>query len=357
MKKRMGQIGIVCMGVLALVGCGQGGEKSAGGKGESGLSGELTVYTAIEEELIPTYLESFEEQYPNIDLNIVRDSTGIITSKLLAEGKNTKADVVWGVQASNLLTLEEKNMLAEYSPEGVEEIPEMYRDSKDSTKWTGNLVTASGITVNTAELKEMGIEPPKTYKDLLDPKYKGLIAMPHPASSGTGYLQVSTWLQMMGKEKGWQYMKHLHKNVGIYTHSGSKPIKMAANGEFPISLGLVYSGIQEKQNGAPVEVYLPKAGLGWDVEANALINKKNSESDKLAKAFLDWAVSDDVMKEYHQAYGLATKNEKLETAKGFPENFEDLLYKDHNLRQSAKQRSEILKQWEANFAEKAEPKK
>ncbi len=197
MKKRVGKtvLGSAC--AFALFGC---GSSSVSGD-ESGMSGELTVYTAIEEELIPVYLESFEEQYPNIDLNIVRDSTGIITAKLLAEGENTEADVVWGLQASNLLALEEKDMLAEYSPEGVEEIPEIFRDDAESTKWAGNLVTASGITVNTTELEKMGLEPPNSYEDLLDPKYQGLIAMAHPASSGTGYLQVSTWLQMMGEEE------------------------------------------------------------------------------------------------------------------------------------------------------------
>ncbi len=111
-------------------------------------------------------------------------------------------------------------------------------------------------------------------------------------------------------------MKELHQNAGIYTHSGSKPINMAATGEFPIALGLVYSGVREKQNGSPVEVYLPEEGLGWDVEANAMINKEDSESDELAQTFLDWAISDEVMQEYQQAYGLSTRNEDFETTEG-----------------------------------------
>ncbi|CDQ40522.1 MULTISPECIES: putative 2-aminoethylphosphonate ABC transporter substrate-binding protein [Virgibacillus] len=354
MKKVIVPILLMLISIGILTACG----KETSSNANEGLKGELTVYTAVEEELLPNYLESFEKKYPNVELNIVRDSTGIITAKLLSEGKHTKADVVWGVQASNLLKLDQQNLLQSYSPEGIEEVPGIFKDkNQESPKWVGNVVTASGITVNTVELEKMGLDVPRTYEDLTDPKYKGLIAMAHPASSGTGYLQVSTWLQMMGEEQGWKYMEDLHENVGMYTHSGSKPIQMAATGEFPISLGLVYSGVQEKQKGAPVEVHLPKEGLGWDVEANAMINKEDTESDKLAKAFLDWAISDEAMKEYHQAYGLATKHENLPTAEGFPENFEDLLYENHDLNVSAKNHTDIINTWESKFAEKAEPKK
>ena len=67
---------------------------------------ELIVYTALENEQINKYLATFKEANPDIDVKIVRDSTGIITAKLLAEGANTPADVVWGTAASSLLVLE-----------------------------------------------------------------------------------------------------------------------------------------------------------------------------------------------------------------------------------------------------------
>lgn len=63
---------------------------------------------------------------------------------------------------------------------------------------------------------------PKTYEDLLKPEYKGLITMPNPASSGTGFLTVSGLAQLLGADKAWEYMDKLHENIGIYTHSGSK---------------------------------------------------------------------------------------------------------------------------------------
>lgn len=358
MKNHIKKSLLVLSSVAVLAACGKESSNEATVKdGDSTkLSGELTVYTAIEEELIPQYLETFEEKYPDVDLNIVRDSTGVITAKLLAEGKNTEADVVWGTAASSLLALESKDMIEGYTPEGSDKILAPYKDSAQPEKWTGNTAFMTGVIVNTEELKKLNLDVPKTYEDLLKPEYKGLIVMPHPASSGTGFLTVSAWLQMMGQEKGWDFMTKLHENIGTYTHSGSKPAKLAAAGEYPIGISLVYSGVQQKQEGAPVEIVLPKEGLGWDVEANALIKKDDKESEELAKAFLDWALTDEVMKKYYDANGFSTMANDFEKPEGFPEGVEENMYKDNDLKWAAENRDQVLEKWEQNYGSKAEPK-
>jgi iron(III) transport system substrate-binding protein len=88
----------------------------------------ITVYTALEDDQISGYLESFQTQHPDINVNIVRDSTGIITAKLLAEADNPQADVVWGTAASSLLVAEEKGLLEPYSPAGLEAVNPKFRD-------------------------------------------------------------------------------------------------------------------------------------------------------------------------------------------------------------------------------------
>ncbi|MEK3806175.1 putative 2-aminoethylphosphonate ABC transporter substrate-binding protein [Bacillus sp. FSL H8-0547] len=323
--------------------------------GSADKEGELTVYTAIEEELIPQYLKSFEEKYPNVKLNIVRDSTGVMTAKLLAEGKDTKADVVWGLAASSLLALDGKDMLEGYTPKDSEKILPQYKDAAQPEKWVGNTAFMTGIVVNKAELEKRNLPVPKTYEDLTKPEYKGMIVMPHPASSGTGYLTVNAWLQMMGENKGYDYMKKLHQNIGTYTHSGSKPAKLAGAGEYPIGISLVYSGVTQKQDGAPVEVILPEEGLGWDVEANGLIAKNDSKNKETAKLFLDWAISDDVMKEYYDANGFSTMKNEFKKPQAFPDGVQENMYKENDLMWAAENRSKILETWEAEFGEKAEP--
>ncbi|MFC0274575.1 putative 2-aminoethylphosphonate ABC transporter substrate-binding protein [Metabacillus herbersteinensis] len=357
MKNHIIKLVILLMSFSLLVACGSNssnGESSTNSQTE-GLKGELTVYTAIEEELIPKYLKSFEEQYPEIELNIVRDSTGIITAKMLAEGENTKADVVWGLAASSLLALDEKDMLKGYTPKGSEKILPQYKDTNQPEKWVGNTAFMTGVVVNTIELEKRNLPIPKTYEDLTKPEYKDLIVMPHPASSGTGYLTVSAWTQLMGEEKSWDYMSKLHSNVATYTHSGSKPAKLAASGEYPIGISLVYSGVTQQQSGAPVEVILPEEGLGWEVEANGLINKGNTENEILAHAFLDWALTEDVMKKYYDANGFSTMDNDFEKPEGFPENVQEKMYQENDLQWAAKNRNNILEKWNSEFGSKAEP--
>ncbi len=88
--------------------------------------------------------------------------------------------------------------------------------------------------------------------------------------------------------------------------SGSKPAKLAGAGEYPVGVSMIYSDLKEKPKGVPIEVALPKEGLGWEVEANALIKKDNAKNDKIAKAFLDLAITDDVVKLYFEKNGFAT---------------------------------------------------
>src|ERR1700675_232675 len=79
---------------------------------------ELLVYTALETDQLKAYTESFQKTNPNIDLKFVRDSTGVITAKVLAEKANPQADVILGVSATSVAIFESEGMLAAYSPVG-----------------------------------------------------------------------------------------------------------------------------------------------------------------------------------------------------------------------------------------------
>ena len=137
-----------------------------------------------------SYLEEFKEQNPDVTVNITRESTGIITSKLLAEKDNPVADVVWGLSATSLLVLKQEGMLEPYAPAGVENVLEQFKDDADVPSWVGIDAWETAWIVNKEVLKSKGIDTvPTSYADLLDPKYQGLIAMSNPASSGTGLLK------------------------------------------------------------------------------------------------------------------------------------------------------------------------
>jgi iron(III) transport system substrate-binding protein len=89
---------------------------------------------------------------------------------------------------------------------------------------------AAVVCYNTVEGQKKNIPQPKSWADLTKPVYKGQITMPNPASSGTGFFDVTAWLQTMGEANGWKYMDQLHENIAQYTHSGSKPCRQAGRG-------------------------------------------------------------------------------------------------------------------------------
>ena len=90
---------------------------------------DLLVYTTVEADELKKFKKAFEADYPDVNIKWVRDSTGIITSKLLAEKENPKADIVWGVAATSLLLLSKYNYFQGYAPKGVEKLEKKYYDT------------------------------------------------------------------------------------------------------------------------------------------------------------------------------------------------------------------------------------
>jgi len=167
---------------------------------------ELTVYTAVEAEDLTRYAEAFNQDHPDITIKWVRDSTGVITAKLLAERNNPQADVIWGLAATSLLLMKGEDMLEPYSPAGVENLDPKFVDNSTPPTWTGMDAWVAAICYNTVEGEANGVPAPTSWADLTDPVYAGQIIMPNPNSSGTGFLDVSSWLQMFGEEEargGW----------------------------------------------------------------------------------------------------------------------------------------------------------
>jgi iron(III) transport system substrate-binding protein len=303
---------------------------------------------------VTEYLAVFNEKYPDIKVNVVRDSTGIITAKLLAEKSNTQADLVWGTAASSLMVLDTEGMLEAYAPVGVDRILPQFKSDKAVPTWVGIDAWETAIVVNTVEFAKTGAKPITNYEDLLQPELKDAIVMSNPSSSGTGLLTVAGVLQLKGKdtEAGWDFLDKLHENVSQYVHSGSKPAKMAGAGETVIGISFGYAGIKQVKDGAPVEVIFPTDGSGWDQEANALM-KKDGGVKAAAKTFLDWAISDEAMDLYKSNYPILATGQggKYE---GFDGNPVDQLI-DNDFVWVSGNREGILTKWTEKYDGKSAP--
>ena len=200
----------------------------------------VVVYTAIENEQIADYMKALNKTLPNLDVKMLRFSTGDISARFMAEKDNMQAEVIWGVGATNILIFKSAGLLEPYGPKGLEKIQPLFRDKANPPSWVGIDIYMSAFCVNTEVAKKNNLPMPASWADLTKPVYKGQVVMPNPASSGTGYLSVASILQRMGEAEGWKYLDALDKNIAEYTKSGSKPCKDAAAGERAIGVSFEY---------------------------------------------------------------------------------------------------------------------
>ncbi|MBW1776434.1 MAG: ABC transporter substrate-binding protein [Deltaproteobacteria bacterium] len=264
---------------------------------------QVVIYTSLENEEVVDYLELAKKELPDLDIQAIRLSTGELGARMLAEKENPQADCIWGWAVTNMSEFVPKGMLKPYKPKGWDKIPAKFKDPNGY--WTAIDLYAAAIVPNTKVLEEKGLPMPKGWNDLLNPAYKGMLIMPNPASSGTGFLQVASLLVLLDPDyknkpveenKAWDFLKKLDKNMGQYIKSGSKPAKLTAAGEYAIgcSFAFVYSSLKKK--GFPVALVMPEEGAGYELEANALL--KGARHEKAAMKFLDWAISQSAMKQY-----------------------------------------------------------
>ena len=312
---------------------------------------QLLVYTALETDQLKAYEQGFYREVNDVEIRWVRDSTGVITAKLLAEKANPQADVVMGVAASSLALLEQNGMLVPYAPINLDAIMMQYRDRKNPPAWWGMDVYGATVCFNTVEAKKRNLPKPESWADLTKPVYKGQVVMPNPASSGTGYFDVAAWLTMWGEKRGWDYMDKLHQNIAMYTHSGSKPCNQAATGEFVIGISFEYRGHSNKAKGAPIDLVFPKEGLGWDLEAFAI--HKGTKKMEAAKKLADWASSKNAMILYGKNFAITAQPGVAEPLANIPKDYESRLI-NMDFGWSAKNRDRILAEWQKRYAAKTE---
>ncbi len=312
---------------------------------------QLLVYTALETDQLKAYEQGFYREVSDVEIRWVRDSTGVVIAKLLAEKGNPQADVVMGVAASGLALLDQNGMLHPYAPLNLDAIMSKYRDPKNPPAWWGMDVYGATVCFNTVEAKKRNMPKPESWRDLLKPVYKGQVVMPNPASSGTGYFDVAAWLTMWGDKGGWEYMDKLHENIAMYTHSGSKPCNMLATGEFVIGISFEYRAHSNKAKGAPIDLVFPKEGLGWDLEAFAI--HKGTKKLAAAKKLADWASSKNAMILYGKNFAITAQPGVAEPLANVPKDYEARLVKmDFNT--AASNRDRILAEWNKRYNAKSE---
>jgi iron(III) transport system substrate-binding protein len=247
----------------------------------------LTIYASLMEEQAIKAVEEFEKE-TGIKTNFIRRSSGEILEKIRKEKENMKASVWYGGTADTFISAYEEGLIEPYKSPNSYMIPNEYKD--ENGIWTGIYIGYLGFIANERWLKENNIDMPNCWEDLLKPEFEGNIVLPNPSSSGTAYTIVATIVQLMGEEKGLEFLNKLDKQVVQYTKSGLTPGIVVGLGEAGIGVTFLNNVIRyEKEGYKNIEMVAPKDGTGYEIGAVAIL--KDAPNMNEAKKFVDWSLT------------------------------------------------------------------
>jgi iron(III) transport system substrate-binding protein len=225
-------------------------------------------------------------QATGIPLEFIRVSSQDALARLRAEAANPIFDVWFGGTGDPHLIAVREGITEFYRPDAWDDlIPNLIAqvDGEYIPLYAG----AIGFVVNEDALG--GAPMPRTWRDLTDPVYKGLIAMPDPNSSGTAYTIIATLDQIFGEDEAFEILEGIHQNIAQYTSSGSAPGTLAGRGEVAIAIQFMHDGVKFAAQGFPLTVYAPEEGVGYEIGGISLV--ANAPNRDAAIAFIEWALT------------------------------------------------------------------
>ena len=304
----------------------------------SGGQDSIVICTSMEQYRSDALQEQLSEQFPQYNIIVMYMSTGKAAAKIFAEGTGTEVDILVGLETGYMNKI--KANLADIS--GMSRIPytEHLTPADNGNLWVTWERQAGAIIVNRDILAKHGLEAPKTYADLLKPEYKGLIAMPDPKSSGTGYFFYKNWVNAWGDEATLAYVDQLYGNLKQFTESGSGPIKLLKQGEVAIGLALTFQAASEINDGQPFEIIYPPEGSPYSLTGAAIIDG-HRDKEGVAEVF-DFIIHDFLKYDKENFSPETIYDGQIITLPNYPE---DILYADMTGIQDDKEKERLLAQW------------
>jgi iron(III) transport system substrate-binding protein len=306
---------------------------------------KLVIYTAYEENELKDFWEQFKKDLPDLaaKASYVRGSTGPTMAKIEAERANPQADVIWGVFNDYLTGAAKKGLLEPYAAKDSQLLPARFKHPENM--WQGVTLLTVAFATNQKKMSELKLAPPRSWAELIDPRYKGHVVMSNPSTSGTAYLLLASHVARLGEDKAFEYYAVLDKNLSQVTKSGGAPGRMAASGETPIGIALAYEVEMAKKQGAPLDVIFPSDGVAWTFEGDALV--KGAKNPQNARRFLDWALSKSAMEAYAKWRGTAITRPDVAVA---GPKVSDLNLINVDFVKAAEEKDRLVKKWLEKFS-------
>ena len=235
----------------------------------------ILIYSSSEDYKIEYMTQRLQEQFPDYDITIEYISTGNHAAKLMSEGVQTECDITHNLEYGYMEQLEAAGVLADLSSYDMSNYME---DTVVSNNYLVESRSGGAIIINTEVLEKKGLKKPTSYEDLLKPEYKGLISMPSPKASGTGYTFLKSLANEWGEKEAFAYFEKLTPNVLQYTSSGSGPVNALLQGEVAIGLGMLGQAVTQINEGAPLEIIFFEEGAPYAICGQSMIKGKDERA-------------------------------------------------------------------------------
>lgn len=229
------------------------------------------------------------------EAKFLRLSAGESLARLRAEKENPSFDVLFGGTGDAHEAGMREKLLTFYRPKAWNDLyPSLRKQVKDAyvPLYTGAL----GFAINDTVLKRRNLTAPLDWSDLGDPKYKGLIAMPNPNTSGTAYTMMTTLIQIYGEDQAFALLKKIHNNVprNGYTRPGSGAAFLAARGEVAVGVTFMHDAVAQNVRGFPVRAAAPRSGTGTEIGGVSVVAGAPNLAG--ARQFVDFVLKPETQK-------------------------------------------------------------
>ncbi|NPD17269.1 extracellular solute-binding protein [Xinfangfangia sp. D13-10-4-6] len=249
--------------------------------------GKLVVYASHPSEMVDHFTEAFGKKY-SIEVLTVKAGTGELLNRIKAEASRPEADILWGGFSDTGGSMPDL-FEAYQSPELASIEPSMHDAKGYNTPFAASLMV---IMANRDMVKPE--DRPKTWKDLADPKWHGLVVHADPSKSSSSLAALNTWLMIYGRDDtGWQVVEEMTKNQNIVLKS-SLVFQQVGRGEYP--LGVTYEEAAFNYVLADeADIIYPEDGTLAQPEGMFIV--KGSQNPNAAKLFADYLLSEEAQKD------------------------------------------------------------
>ncbi len=268
---------VLTLGIMAILG------------GTLFAAGENTVVVLCSPD--PDWCELVKLEFPRTigtQLEYLRLSAGEGLARLRAERQNPTFDVWFGGTGDPHFVAVAEGLTEFYRPKAWNELrPELTRvtEGRYVPLYTG----LHGFAVNDALLDEKKLPAPGRWIDLANPIYRGLIVTPNPNTSGTGYVMLTTLVQIYGEDRAFELLKQIHRNITQYTRSGGAPSLLTARGEAAIGVSFANDVVSRRVKGFRIRFVAPTDGTGYEIGGLSLV--KGALHRENAIRFIEWAIT------------------------------------------------------------------